>query len=182
MQRIRYETEAVLDALDAIRFLKRKDSISEANVALMTATMGASMAERLQQEIVTNHVRVPGSFTLAKGIVNLDIACMLYRRELNHASATRWRYLHADASPQAHVEVYGFIEFMIRNPEGQAQRPFVIEKHRSPIATLPHGFQSVHDKAMRTLKLMHRETGPTEAELRVASDEVATCYLFYVCS
>ena len=102
----------------------------------------------------------------------LEVTSMLVGRQISHLPETRWRYLHPGASPQSRrLELYGFIEYIVRDPEHQP-RPLTIETNTSPLCTLPHRYQSVQDKATRLLMLMHRESGPSETELRQATMEV----------
>jgi hypothetical protein len=169
---IKFEVPALIDAVEASTFLRRKDSISPANNALNRSRFGAAVADTLDGIAEAEGVRVPGRVAVSRAIVKLDSTAMLVRRVENHRPETRWRYLHPDASPQLRLELFAYIEYIIRNPESQTTRPFAIEELIGPIATLAHGHQSVEDKAMRLLHQLHRENGPTENELRQATLEV----------
>ena len=169
--RIRYNIDCLVDHMKCLPFLNRKDNIPAAGSALMRARLGPDASKMLDAGCEAVGVRSPGAKSLTNAIITLDITCMLIRREFNHKTETRWRYIFPDASPQARLELYGHIEDIVRNPEAQT-RPVQIERNKSPLATLPHGFQSTHDKAVRTLKLQHRENGPTQIELRQCCLEV----------
>ncbi len=145
----------MIKALRSGAFLKQQSDLAEASEAgtdcychFARQPLPTSLEKR-------EDVRVPGSKSLCRGRIKLDIASMLARRSFCAVHGHSFRYLGFDASPQrGGVEVFATLERAVLKSDianlsdpSTPMWPRSVETRRCPLAALGQGRASLSDKA-----------------------------------
>ena len=139
-----FDPEHMFRAVEAGSGLKRQSELpasSRKHVRLVLPLQEGALTRAMEAK----EVEIPGPSILAYGRVRLDVAAMLASRELYSCRGPLFRYLAADASPQADqsVEVFVSVERIIVRSAvtGKAMSsigPDNLVERLLPICTLGH--------------------------------------------
>eukprot|EP00971_Amphidinium_carterae_P084015 1662964-Amphidinium_carterae.2 len=118
---------------------------------------GAELWKRLTE----NGLAVPDRGSIARGRIQLDLACTAHERDRNRARRLTWRQLNFDSSPKGGMEILGIKECIME--EGDASQPL----HQLwPLVSLGFGFASTADKVASLVHAVQLQTGPSLLEMK----------------
>ena len=113
------------------------------------------------KELVSQGFKIPDRWSLSRGRINLDIACMALARDRHCSSTLTWRQLNFDTSPKGGLELLGLREYCIYNKDvaGASSRAL-------PLQALGIAHATAVDKAAAVLHSIWLEAGPAEHSIR----------------
>eukprot|EP00971_Amphidinium_carterae_P349631 6491117-Amphidinium_carterae.2 len=115
----------------------------------------------LWQRLTENGLSVPDRGSIARGRIQLDLACTAHERDRNRARRLTWRQLNFDSSPKGGMEILGIKECIME--EGDASQPL----HQLwPLVSLGFGFASTADKIAALVHAIQLQTGPSLLEMK----------------
>ena len=95
-------------------------------------------AERLWAAAEQRGARDPGAKLLCWGRVRMDMACMLYHREVSDLGPWTTREVGFDATPGGRREILALVEVMVRFKSPAEDCPPDLEEYRYPAVNLGH--------------------------------------------
>ena len=116
-------------------------------------------------------------WTLSRGVVRLDAACMMWNREQWRGTGPVVRYLSFDASPQHGQEIFASVERVVSRADLRFVRPGGLPAVRCrgmPLCVLGTGRQGLAEKTQAHLHQTWLEYGPKMADVRRACAAVVT--------
>ena len=116
-------------------------------------------------------------WTLSRGVVRLDAACMLWNREQWRVTGPVVRYLSFDASPQHGQEIFASVERLVSRADLRGVGPGGLPEVRCrgmPLCVLGTGRQGLAEKTQAHLHQTWLEYGPKMADVRRACAAVVT--------
>eukprot|EP00971_Amphidinium_carterae_P352589 6492661-Amphidinium_carterae.2 len=120
-------------------------------------TQGAELWSKLTE----NGLAVPDRWSIARGRIQLDLACTAHERDRNRARRLTWRQLNFDSSPKGGMEILGIKECIME--DGDASQPL----HQLwPLVSLGFGFASTADKVAALVHAVQLQTGPSLLEMK----------------